>query len=128
MQLANGNILLAWTNPRTGQIERMVLDSSGSNTILAPTAIPLVGMRVPDFVSLVTTRNGNAVLTWMDAEWKDYLYYMLVDASGKEITPAMIFRTGLADNPLIQTSFSGQGVAAFEGKFENFIPAALLNR
>jgi Nidogen-like len=128
IQLENGNILLAWTNPQSGQVARTVLNNNGSGTILPPTDLPLVGARVPDYVSLATTRNGNAILTWMDAEWKDYLYYTLVDPTGEEITPPMIFKTGQADNPLIQTSFSGQGTADFEGKFENFVPTALLNR
>ena len=128
IQLENGNILLAWTNPQTGQLARTVLDNDGSSTILPPTDFPLVGARVPDYVSLTTTREGNAVLTWMDAEWKDYLYYTLVDQTGKEITPPMIFKKGQAENPLIQTSFSGQGVAVFEGKFENFIPAILQSK
>jgi hypothetical protein len=35
----------------------------------------------------------------------------------------MIFIAGLAENPLVQTSFTGQGVAAYDGKWQTFMPA-----
>jgi hypothetical protein len=34
----------------------------------------------------------------------------------------MVFAAGTAENPLIQTSFSGQGIASYEGAWRNYFP------
>ena len=121
-QLKTGNILIAWTNPTTERIAFIILDQSGNDLISSSQDLPLLGERKPDYVSVTTSEEGYGILTWMDAEWKDYLYYTLVNENGDVLTPAMIFISGQAVNPLIQTSFSGQGIAAYKGKWQTFMP------
>jgi hypothetical protein len=122
LQLDGRNILIAWTNPMTDRITYATLDESGTNLLSAPKEMPPVDTRKPDYVSVAGTKGDNAVLTWMDAEWKDSLYYSMVAADGDLMTPPMIFLRGEATNPLIQTSFTGQGIAKFEKKWETFLP------
>jgi hypothetical protein len=58
----------------------------------------------------------------MDVEWRDHLYYALVDAAGELLTPTMIFATGQSLDPLIQSSFTGQGNAPYGGTYLNWLP------
>ena len=121
-QFRTGNILIAWTNPTTERIAFIILDQSGNDLISSAQELPLLGERKPDYVSATVSEESYGILTWMDAEWKDYLYYTLVNENGDLLTPPMIFISGQATNPLIQTSFSGQGNAAYEGKWQTFMP------
>jgi hypothetical protein len=91
--------------------------------ISQPKDLPLIANRLPDYVSVNISEDGDGVLTWMDAEWKDYLFYALIDESGQVITPPMISQIGFADNPLIQTSFTGHGLAIYYVHWRNFLPA-----
>jgi hypothetical protein len=122
-QFSDGNILIAWTNVVTNKMAYVILDSSGNAMISQPKDLPLIANRLPDYVSVNISEDGDGVLTWMDAEWKDYLFYALIDESGQVITPPMISQIGFADNPLIQTSFTGHGLAIYYVHWRNFLPA-----
>lgn len=125
VQLNDANILFAWTNPTTERISVAAVDSTGNTLVKGPTDLPLLGSRKPDYVSITTDAFGNAILIWMDSEWKDYLYYALANKNGQIVTPPMIFATGEATNPMIQTSFTGQGVAPFHGFYQVFLSLAI---
>jgi hypothetical protein len=120
--LSNGNIILAWKNPATDRITISLFDNTGANLIRSPYDLPLVGVRSPDYVSIAPDLEGHAILTWMDVEWNDYLYYSVVDSDGSILTPPMIFATGQASNPLIQTSFTGLGNAPYDGSWQFYLP------
>ena len=119
------DFLLAWTDPGTERITFVILNKTGSALVSEPKPLPMVGKRNPDYVSASSTVTGHVLLTWMDAEWKDYLFYSLINSSGSVVTPPMIFTKGQAENPLVQTSFTGQGVAPYDGKWQTFMPAVL---
>ena len=61
-------------------------------------------------------------LTWMDADWNQRLYYALVAEDGTLVTPAMVFRNGKSANPLVLTSFIGQGSAPYGGSWRSYLP------
>jgi hypothetical protein len=124
IQLTDGNILLAWTNPLTENLQIMLFNATGEQVISGPTDLPRLGVRLPDYVSVTRDAEGHGVLTWMDAEWKDYIYYALVNSSGSLVTPPMIVATGEASNPLIQTNSAGQGNAPYDGAWRLFLPLA----
>ncbi|MEJ2706592.1 MAG: hypothetical protein P8074_03150 [Anaerolineales bacterium] len=124
IQLKGGNILLAWTNPLTENLQVMIFNGTGEQVISGPTDLPRLGVRLPDYVSVTRDGDGHGVLTWMDAEWKDYIYYALVSANGDLVTPPMIVATGEASNPLIQTNSAGQGNAPYDGAWRLFLPLA----
>jgi len=121
IRVSTGELLLAWTNPETYRIAYVTLDSSGNTLLSGPTDLPLVDMRRPDYVSVTTDQDGHAILTWLDVEWNDYLYYAAIDGDGAVLTSPMIFFKGASENPLLQTSFSGQGIAPYEGIWESYL-------
>ena len=121
-QFQNGNILIAWTNPATDKMAFVILDSNGNEIISQPKDLSLLVNRLPDYVSVTVSEGGEIVLTWMDAEWKDYLFYALIDETGQIKTPPMISRVGQADNPLIQTSFTGHGLATYVVHWRDYMP------
>lgn len=121
-QYKNGNILIAWTNPATDRIGFVILDGSGEGIVSQPKDLSILVNRLPDYVSVTVSEEGLGVLTWMDAEWKDYLFYALLNENGEVETPPMISKVGQANNPLIQTSFTGHGLATYVVYWRNFIP------
>jgi hypothetical protein len=121
-QFRNGNILIAWTNPATDRIGFVILDSAGEGIVSPPKDLSILVNRLPDYVSVTISEEGLGVLTWMDAEWKDFFFYALVSENGEVKTPPMISRVGQANNPLIQTSFTGHGLATYVVKWRNYIP------
>ncbi|HSF79594.1 MAG TPA: nidogen-like domain-containing protein [Anaerolineales bacterium] len=121
VRVSTGNLVLAWNNPATDRIAYAVLNASGNALLFGPTDLPLAGARKPDYVSATFDADGHAILTWLDVEWNDFLYYAALDGDGSVLTPPMIFFSGDSDNPLIQTSFSGQGIAPYEGVWDTFL-------
>jgi hypothetical protein len=121
-QFTNGNILIAWTNPVTDKMAFVIMDSAGEEVVSQPKDLPLLANRLPDYISVTISEDGDGVLTWMDAEWKDYLFYTLIDESGQVKTPPMISKIGQGDNPLIQTSFTGHGLATYVVHWQNYMP------
>jgi len=105
--------VLAWTNQTNDEIEYAVVDGSGLTFISGPVALSSPYSRWSDYVSVTADREGHAILTWMDVEQKDYLYYAVVDGSGAVITPPMIYRTGMAADPDIKTNSEGEGNAPY---------------
>ena len=120
MQLANGSVLLAWTNWGADlyEINFAVLDGGAYNVVAGPTALSNpAAVTGNDYVSVAADGAGRGILTWMDADW-DYrrnLYYALVDSSGAVLTDPMIFRTSQATHPNIETSSEGYGNTSWTG-------------
>ncbi len=114
VQLNDNRTILAWTNPNTLSIEFALLSDNGSSLIVDyPTlnSLPNPDGREGDFVSVTKTENELAVLTWMDADANERLYYAMVSPTGEIITPPIIYRTGAAAQPFVQGSTVGQGNA-----------------
>lgn len=114
-QFSTGNLLLAWTNPSSGRISYLVLDPNGTNIVAGPHEFELVGYRLPDYVSATVDEFGHAVLTWLDSQWNDYLYYAAVNGDGAVATPPMIYTVGRSADPLLDTSTEGLGNAPYAG-------------
>jgi hypothetical protein len=122
VQVSGGNLFLAWSDPAANSIVVTTIHSSGNSIISGPTELPLVGTRQSDYVSLTSDAQGRAILTWMDFRYYDYLFYALLDGNGGLVTPPMIFATGSADDPLIQSSFNSHGNAPYLGAWDMFLP------
>ncbi len=121
VQLSTGEILIAWADQESNGISLVYLDSASLQELAPPIDLPVVDQREYDFVSMAAKANGQAVLTWMDAGWKDSLYYALVDKNGW-VTPTMIFLYGQGSNSQVQSSFTAQGVAPFDRLSLIFLP------
>jgi hypothetical protein len=123
VQVSGGNLFLAWSDPAASAIIVTVLHSSGNSIVSGPTELPPVGTRRSDYVSLTSDAQGRAILTWMDFRYYDYLFYALLDGNGGLVTPPMIFATGSADDPLIQSSFNSHGNAPYLGAWDAYLPS-----
>lgn len=113
VQLSGGNIVIAMSS--SYDISYVVLDNSynlisGSNYLSSPAAIS-----GNDFVSVTADQANHAILTWSDADWYNprNLYYALVGADGSILTPPMIFLVSRAQEPYLNTSYSGYGNASY---------------
>jgi hypothetical protein len=122
VQVSTGNIVLAWTNPFNDSITVAAIQGTGYGMIGAPKEFPSIAMRLSDYVSITRDFEGRAILTWMSKQ-NDHLFYALVDGNATIVTPPMIFATGAADEPLIQTSFASHGNAPYLGAWDVFLPA-----
>ena len=47
-----------------------------------PADLPAVDLRRPDYVSATIDSSGRAILTWVDAEWNDFIYYAALGSDG----------------------------------------------
>lgn len=113
VQLLSGNVLLAWTGVTSNRIHYALINGSNYTVQSGPETLVSPYDRIAENVSVTNDQQGNAILTWMDAELNDYLYYALVAPNGSLRTPPMIFQTGLANEPQILTSYAGEGNTTF---------------
>lgn len=122
LQLSNGKIIFTWTNYNTDKINYILLNDGSFSVFRAISALANPNSRRPDYVSVTTDVEGHAVLTWMDWFWNDYLYYALINPVGDVVSPPMSYYKGQSVNPLILTSYSGQGIASYGGQWQTFLP------
>jgi hypothetical protein len=124
VQVSTGNIVLAWSNPTFNTITVTALSDSSYAIVTPPYDLPPIGSRWPDYVSVTRDLEGRAVLTWM-SKLNDYLFYALMDGEAGIVTPPMIFATGAAEKPLIQTSFASHGNAPYLGAWDVSLPSLM---
>ncbi len=122
VQLNSGTMLLAWTDPSTDNIEYALLEDIGYSVVAGPTALATPDGRAADFVSVTLDKTGPGVLTWMDADQGQRLYYALVGDDGVIMSPPIIFRSGAAGGSGVFTSSSGHGLAPYEGSWQIYLP------
>ena len=125
VQVSTGNVVLAWTNPSNNTITVTALNETGYTLTRDPYNLPPIGTRLPDYVSLTFDLEGRAILTWMDFKQYDHLFYALVNGNADIVTPPMIFATGAAEEPLIQTSFASHGNAPYLGAWDVLLPGLM---
>jgi hypothetical protein len=125
VQVTTGNLILAWTNPFNNTITVTALEDRGYTLTREPYSLPPIGSRLPDYVSVTKDPSGRAVLTWMDFKQYDHLFYALLDGNAGIVTPPMIFASGAAEVPLIQTSFASQGNAPYLGAWDIVLPTLM---
>ncbi len=117
VQLADGNIVIAWTEwnyiQSLYQIGYAVLDN-GFQLVKASTVLDTSS---PDSLgpSLAKDGSNQAILTWSDNWYNSAknLYYAMLDSSGNIVTPPMIFYTGQGEEPSISTNTSGYGNTSY---------------
>ncbi len=100
----NGRVVVAWSNTLTNRIAYVVIKSDASTLIAGPLDVSSPDARTMDYVSVTRDNESHAILTWLDYDFEDYLYYALVDPDGNLATPSMPFRSGAGDSPTIFTS------------------------
>jgi hypothetical protein len=124
VQFANGSTLLAWIE-QDGRVAYSYLDPSYN-------AGPLqyfshISRRAADSLSVTLEREeGQAVVTWVDLDDQDYMFYTVLNQDQAIRTPPMIFISNPWGDPLYQTSAYGFGNASYLGVYQYSMP--LLSR
>ena len=121
VQFVNGDVFLAWVD-EAGQIAYAYLNSTFNLRAGYPRALPRVGGRAAIDLSVTLDTQGQAVLTWMDADGQDFMYYALFNQNQVIRTPAMIFTPApFGDWSYVSNSY-GFGNAAYKGIYYNVLP------
>lgn len=127
----NNHLMVAWLNPNVNTpsyplqgVSYKVLNGS----TLAQSAVYSLyapNLTNADYISLSADKDGNAVLLWTDTDTYRYLYYALVDpgnpAAPLTLTNAMLIQA-LPSGSTISLSGNGQGLAAYSGRYDSFLP------
>lgn len=125
-QLGSGNILLAWTHTTGGKGDGLRYTILNGATFAPLLASPVEFMsqvdHAQDNLSVILEPDGKGVITWMDVEGGDYLFYALVGENGDLITPPMIFYPQFMKDSTVLTNQSGQGNAFYDPSFKLFLP------
>ena len=111
VDLDPGDVVVAWTNDGTGQIEYAILDASYT-TVVPPTVLTNTLSMNNSNVSLTEDEDGRAVLTWGNNN--DTIYYALVDRSGNVVIEPVIYRQ--ARNTGIYVNWKGYGNGGMEAR------------
>lgn len=112
-QFDNGAILLAWTDSTEGKISYAILDGTSYAKSYGPDWFNTPYGREANYVSTTIAGEGLGVLTWMDDDESDYLFYALVNDLGAQLTPPMIMYTGIGRDPMVLNSYVGQGIVPY---------------
>jgi hypothetical protein len=120
-QFDNGSILLAWIE-RDGRVAYSYLDPDAGYIAGAPQVLSHLSGRGADSLSVTLVPDGQAVLTWVDRDDQDYMYYAVLDQNQGLVTPPLIFLSNLFGDPLYQTSAFGFGNAGYLGIYSRYIP------
>jgi len=111
VELSDGHILVSWMeNDNYHEIYFSIIGPGPSYSILhGPTQLSNPHSDNDGFMSVTADASGNGVITWMDRDSYDWLFYSLVSSGGSIVTPPMIFKSGQTPDPYIYTSFVGYG-------------------
>lgn len=121
VQFANGNVLIAWIE-EDGRVGYRYFNSSFTPLSVDPVYLPKVNQRNAGNLSITLDLQGRAVLTWVDVDDFDYMFYALLGHDQTVLTPPMMFISDPFGNPMLQTSAYGFGNASYSGVFRNFTP------
>lgn len=125
VRMNNGNVVLSWADLTSGHINYAVVNSLTGNVVHAPANLPTPNERTGVDASITTDPLGNAVLTWMDADYNKYLYYAVVNANGEVVTPPMVYLISESDTPKQLTSGNGGGVAYYDPFIHQYVPLVI---
>lgn len=120
VQFGNGNILMIWVNA-DGRLGYTYLGGD-FNPLGIDGFFEKVDRRSASSPSIALDHAGRAVVTWMDGDDSDALFYALLQDDGEVLTPAMTFLSSPLGETEISTSDYGFGTAAYIGMYQGFMP------
>jgi hypothetical protein len=116
--LSNGNLALAWTDSNTEVVGAAIISNLSSPGV--PVALANPDGRSAAVVSVTGDKAGNTILTWMDGDWNQRLYYAMADVSG-DFIPPLTFKYAPADGSTIETVLA-LGNASYEPLYRVTLP------
>jgi hypothetical protein len=123
--LESGNVLLAWTNGMSIGITYAIINATTYDLSKSPENLMAPDGRKSDFVSVTHDNLGNGVLTWLDYQHNNYLYYALVDGTGLLRTPPIPFYSTPTFETFVLTSNTGQGNTFYSGHWQIYLPTII---
>jgi hypothetical protein len=125
IQLSTGEVIFAWTSLADNRIWYVMLSGSAFDVMNSPVGLDSPFPRQADYVSVTADDQGHAVLSWIDSEQNNYLFYAMIGGDGTVLTPPMVFDTGLGAGPFVLTSsVVGGGNAPYQPG-ETLLPCIL---
>lgn len=127
IQFSAGQILLTWLNPNGNQGAQQVtfvtVNQSTYEVATGPTELVTPNGLSADLISVSQDNYGNAIVSWMDMDIEQSIYYALVLYNGAVITsPVQIFD---AHGKTITVSKLRASNAAYVGKSRTFLPTIM---
>lgn len=118
-----GMVLLTWLS-KNRQVAYAYLDPGTDYSLVAgyPKYLDRVGDRVPGSLSVTLDVKNRAVLTWLDTDDNEFMYYAVLNAAQNLLTPPMIFLTDRDTVKSYTTSDEGYGNAAYLGVYRVYFP------
>ncbi len=114
------SILLAWPSVLNGDVGFSLLDRDNASVISPTKYMASPNLRDAASVSVARDKNGRGVVTWVDRNQSQFLYYMLVSDNGTKLTPEMIYLT--ATGYTVNTNAYGYGLTSYEGTWQTILP------
>jgi hypothetical protein len=119
VQFPSGTVLLAWTNTNSGRIEMVGLNGETFLPVGSPIELIVPYETKSDSVSIAQASSEMGVITWLDEEWNEQIYYCLVSiddpspGSIQIITHPMIMLRGEGLHPQVNFSENGQSISPY---------------
>jgi hypothetical protein len=119
--VSNGNVMLVWVHS-DGRLGYTYLNSSFDILSGYPRYLNKVNLRAASSPSMTLDQAGRAVVTWIDGDDSDALFYALLDQDASVITPPIVFISDPLGDPEYSTSDYGFGNATYLGVYQMFTP------
>jgi hypothetical protein len=119
--LLGGSILLAWPSALNGKVGYTLLNWENASVVAATKYATSPNLRDAASVSVAHDESNRGVVTWVDRNQSQNLYYLLVSDDGTKITPEMIYLTA-GGYSTVNTNAYGYGLAAYEGTWQALLP------
>ena len=129
IQFMDGSIFLAWQNPEgsnnTQQVTYATLNQNTFNITNGPNELTIpFGIEISaDDLSVTRDEFGNAVLTWIDSDIEQSIYYALVKSDGNVITPPIQIYD--SQGKILSVSTVGASSAFYLGKNRVYLPTTM---
>ena len=119
IQLIDGNLVLAWTNYSNGKVVYAMIDDLASPG--APAELSNPDGRSAASVSVVGNSSGQAILTWIDGDWNQRMYYALVDPEQGSVVQPITFKYSPLGGSTLETN-QGWGIAFYIQMYKTSLP------
>jgi hypothetical protein len=120
-QFMAGPLLLTWINPQDWQVYFVTVQSNSPYGITSgPTKLETPEGFSADLISLSQDDQGRAVVTWIEMENQQNLYYALIRYTGAVLTPPIEFYN--ANGASLTISKLGKSCAPYIGKLGVYLP------
>jgi hypothetical protein len=122
IQLISGSLALTWTNYSNGNVVCAMIDDLASPSVYTELSNP--DGRSAASVSVTGNSSGQAVLTWIDGDWSQRMYYALLDPEQGLIVQPITFKYSPLGGSTLEAN-QGWGIAFYIQMFKTSLPIVI---